>query len=213
MKTDDLIKMLAADNASVAPPISRTLMLALTAGTLLAAAHFYSLLAVRSDFSHVITHDPRFIFKFVFPLGLAILAALLVLRLSRPDGTAGGWKWLFGLPIALLAVAVGLEMQTVPADHWRVNAMGSMPVACMKYIPLLSVAPLLAVLVALRSGAPSNPTAAGAAAGLLSAGIGAALYATFCVDDSPMFLAIWYVTGMSIVVAIGALAGNRLLRW
>ncbi|MBK9077697.1 MAG: NrsF family protein [Hyphomicrobium sp.] len=213
MKTDDLIKMLAADNASVAPPISRTMVLALAAGMALAAAHFFTVLAVRPDFSYAITHEARFIFKFVFTLGLALPAGLLVLRLARPDGTAGVWKWLLILPLALLAIAVGLEMQVVPADHWRAAAMGSMPVACMKYIPLLSLTPLLAMLIALRAGAPSNPTAAGAAAGLVSAGIAAALYATFCADDSPMFVAIWYVIGISIVVAIGALAGNRLLRW
>ena len=213
MKTDDLIKMLAADNAPVAPPISRTLMLALTVGAALAAAHFYSLLAVRSDFIYAITHDPRFMFKFVFTLGIAVPAALVVLRLSRPDGAAGVWKWLLALPLVLLAAAVGLEMHSVPVDQWHINAMGSMPVACMKYIPLLSIAPLLAMLVAMRRGAPSNPTAAGAAAGLMSAGIGAALYASFCVDDSPMFLAIWYLLGMVFVMAIGAVIGNRLLRW
>jgi hypothetical protein len=152
-------------------------------------------------------------FKFVFTLGLAFPALLLVLRLARPDGTAGWTKWLLILPPFLLAVAVVLEMQAVPPDHWHVSAFGSMPGACMKYIPILSIAPFIAVFWALRNGAPTNPVAAGAAAGLLSAGIGAALYATFCVDDSPMFLAIWYVIGMAIVVALGALIGSRILKW
>ena len=117
------------------------------------------------------------------------------------------------IPPLLLAGAVLLELQAVPADHWAVSAFGSMPVACMKYIPLLSLAPLGAILFALRQGAPSNPVAAGASAGLLSGAIGAALYATFCVDDSPMFLAIWYVAGITIVSALGALVGSRLLKW
>ncbi len=213
MKTEDLIRAVVADNASVKAPISRTVWLALGAGQLLATAHFFSLLGVRSDFAHAITHDPRFMFKFVFTLGLAIPAALLVLRLARPDGVAGWTKWLLMIPPLLLAAAVLLEMQAVPADHWAVSALGSMPVACMKYIPILSLAPFVAVLFALRQGAPSHPVAAGAAAGLLSGAIGAALYATFCVDDSPMFLAIWYVAGITIVSALGALAGSRLLKW
>ncbi len=213
MKTEDLIKAMVADTATVSPPISRTLWLALAAGVALACAEFFGLLQVRSDFAYAITHEPRFIFKFVFTLGLAIPALLLVLRLARPDGEAGWAKALLALPLILLAVAVALEMNAVPPEHWQVSALGSMPGACMKYIPMLSVAPFIAVFLALRSGAPSNPAAAGAAAGLLSAGIGAALYATFCVDDSPMFLAIWYVTGMAIVVALGALLGSRLLRW
>ncbi len=213
MKTDDLIRAVVADNASVKAPISRTVWLALGAGLLLATAHFFSLLGVRSDFAFAITHDPRFMFKFVFTLGLAIPAALLVLRLARPDGTAGWTKWLLLIPPLLLAGAVALEMQAVPADHWAVSALGSMPVACMKYIPILSLAPFVAILFALRQGASSNPVAAGAAAGLLSGAIGAALYATFCVDDSPMFLAIWYVAGITIVSALGALVGSRLLKW
>ena len=213
MKTDDLIKAMVADTRTVATPIARTLWLALIAGALLAAAHFWSLLSVRSDFAYAITREPRFMFKFIFTLGLAVPALLLVQRLARPDGTAGWAKWLLLVPVALLAVAVGLEMQAVPPEHWQVSALGSMPGACMKYIPLLSAAPFVALLFALRHGAPSNPAAAGAAAGLLAAGIGAALYATFCVDDSPLFLAIWYVTGMTIVVALGALIGSRLLRW
>jgi hypothetical protein len=213
MKTDDLITAMVADNATAVPPISRTMGLALIAGVTLAAAEFYGLLSVRSDFAHAITHDPRFIFKFVFTLGLAIPAAALVLRLSRPDGDAGWTKWMLLLPVVLLAGAVALEMSAVPPDHWSVSALGSMPGACMKYIPMLSVAPFVALLYALRRGAPASPTAAGAAVGLLSAAIGAALYAAFCVDDSPMFLAIWYVAGIGSVVAIGALIGNRLLRW
>lgn len=213
MKTDDLIKALTADNATVAPPISRTLLVALAAGLVLATAHFFSLLTMRSDFAHAITHDPRFMFKFVFAIGLFIPALLLVFKFARPDGTAAGTKWLFAVPFVLLAGAIGYEMMTVPPDHWQVNAMGSMPGACMKYIPILAAAPFVALLYALRNGAPANPAAAGAAAGLVSGAIGAALYATFCVDDSPMFLAIWYVAGMAIVTALGAVIGSRLLRW
>lgn len=213
MKTDDLISAMVADNGSGAPPISRTVWLAIAAGAALAAAHFWSLLSIRADFSYAITHEPRFIFKFVFTLGLAIPALLLVQRLSRPDGQAGWPVWLLAAPPLLLIAAVLMEMNAVPREYWHISALGTMPGACMKYIPLLSLTPLAAVLYALRQGAPSNPLAAGAAAGLLSAAIAAALYATFCVDDSPMFLAIWYVAGIAIVVAAGALIGSRLLRW
>jgi hypothetical protein len=213
MNTDDLIKAMVADNRTVTPPISRTVWLALAVGAALAAAHFYSLLSVRSDFAYAITHEPRFMFKFVFTLGVAIPAFILVQRLARPDGDAGWTKWLLVLPLLLLAAAVGLEMQATPPEHWQVSAFGSMPASCMKYIPMLSIAPFLAVFYALRHGAPSHPAAAGAAAGLLSAGIAAALYASFCVDDSPMFVAIWYVAGITVVVAVGALLGSRFLRW
>lgn len=213
MKTDDLINALTADNATVAPPISRTVLLALAVGALLSAAHFFSMLAVRPDFAHAITHDPRFIFKFVFTLAIAIPALLLVMRLARPDGSFFRSVWMLGLPLALLALAVGYEMMTVPAEHWKVNAVGSMSMACMTYIPLLAAAPFVAMFYALRDGAPGDPAAAGAAAGLVSGAIGASFYAAHCIDDSPMFLAIWYVIGIGLVTALGAVIGGRLLRW
>jgi hypothetical protein len=43
--------------------------------------------------------------------------------------------------------------------------------------------------------------------------IGAALYATHCPDDSPLFVAAWYSLAIGFTAAIGALAGSRLLRW
>jgi hypothetical protein len=80
-------------------------------------------------------------------------------------------------------------------------------------IPLLSLAPLAALLAALRSAAPQSPARAGAAAGLLAAASGATLYAFHCFDDSPLFVATWYVLAAALVVLLGALLGRRLLRW
>lgn len=213
MKTDELIAALAADNATVAPPISRTLLLAFAVGAVLAAAHFFSLLPVRSDFAHAITHDPRFMFKFLFTLAIAVPALLLVMQLARPTGSSLRSVWMLAVPLALLALAVGYEMLTVPVDHWQVHAVGSMSMACMTYIPILAAAPFVALLYALRNGAPANPAAAGAAAGLVSGAIAASFYAAHCIDDSPMFLAIWYVIGIGLVTALGAVIGSRFLRW
>ena len=75
-----------------------------------------------------------------------------------------------------------------------------------------SLAPL-AARCHLRRGAPASPTLAGAAAGLLAALSGASLYAFHCFDDSPLFVATWYTLAALPMVAIGALAGHRLLRW
>ena len=65
MKTDDLIKALAADASSVEPPIARTLAVAVAAGAVLSLAVFLSALGVRADFSEVAMNSGRFIFKFV----------------------------------------------------------------------------------------------------------------------------------------------------
>ena len=54
---------------------------------------------------------------------------------------------------------------------------------------------------------------AGAAAGLLAGATGALAYALHCQEMEAPFLAIWYLLGMLIPAALGALAGRWLLRW
>jgi hypothetical protein len=69
------------------------------------------------------------------------------------------------------------------------------------------------MLAILRRGAPASPLLAGAAAGLLAAASGSALYAFHCFDDSPLFVVTWYSLAAIPVVLAGAFAGRRLLHW
>lgn len=64
-----------------------------------------------------------------------------------------------------------------------------------------------------RGRRPTRLALAGAAAGLLAGTVGIAVYALYCPEMDAPFLAIWYVLGMSVPVAAGALAGPLLLRW
>jgi hypothetical protein len=43
--------------------------------------------------------------------------------------------------------------------------------------------------------------------------LSAALYATHCPDDSPLFVAVWYTLAVTLVMLIGASVGHRVLRW
>ena len=58
-----------------------------------------------------------------------------------------------------------------------------------------------------------RPRLAGAVAGLASAGLAASLYALYCPDDSPLFVATWYTLAAAITAGVGAIAGKRWLRW
>jgi hypothetical protein len=140
-------------------------------------------------------------------------AALLCWRLLRPDARMDGFGLVFLAPAALLAIGVVGELALVPRDLWGTRLVGTNSVHCLTIVPLLSIAPLAALLAAMRAGAPANPRLSGALAGLAAAGIAATLYAANCPDDSPLFVASWYPLATLIVVAIGALAGDRLLRW
>jgi hypothetical protein len=109
--------------------------------------------------------------------------------------------------------AVILELSVLPADLWRQNLVGRYSSACLFYIPLLSLAPLICFVWVLRRGAPDHAGMAGAAAGLAAGGLGAAIYAWHCPDDSPLFLATWYVLAIVGVTICGYLAGRRWLSW
>ena len=116
-------------------------------------------------------------------------------------------------PLLALALGIGWELVTSPAYTWSTRAIGSNSRLCVTSIIALSIAPLTALLMALRVGAPRSPATAGAAAGLLAGGLAATLYAIHCPDDSPLFVALWYAPVVVVIALAGAIIGHRLLRW
>ena len=212
MKTSDLIRALAADSEVRAMPPGRALALALIPGIAIALGLHFAVLGLRP---HLLTllGEPRLLFKLCLTHLLAALSGLLVLRLVRPGASVRRLTLLLAIVPALLAAAILAELLAVPAAEWGQRLMGSNAMFCLKTIPFLAAAPLVAVLLALRQGAPDHPALAGAAAGLFAGAIGAAFYATHCPDNSPLFVAAWYSLAIGIIAAASALAGRRLLRW
>lgn len=211
MRTDDLIAALAADHAVQPPALGRGLALGIAAGAVVTLALFLWLLGPRADAAGAALHSARFVFKFLVTGTLAVTAAFLALRLSRP-GAPQPVALLATAPV-LLAAAVALELMALPSSQWSASLFGTTWKACLVFIPLLSAGPLAAILIAMQRGAPTRPAVAGAVAGLLAGGIGSFVYATHCPGDSPLFLAAWYTITILEMAALGALAGSRLLRW
>jgi hypothetical protein len=212
MKTDQLITALAADAKSTAMPIGRTLWLAFAGGLVVAALIFFMDVGPRNDLSTALS-SPRFLFKCLLTLSLLVSAMGLVWHLARPGAVPIAWVVALAAVPVLLAGAAIAELIVVPASDWGELIFGMNWRICAVLIPMLSAAPLIALLLALRQGATSHPVLAGAAAGLLAAGIGATLYATHCQSDSPLFVAVWYVIATAMVTLVGAILGSRLLRW
>ena len=211
MKTDELVRMLAADATVEAAP-ARQMVRAAIPAVILALALFLALVGVRADIVQALG-SPRFWLKLIVCGALAATAIGALLRAARPQPGLGRWgAWLW-LPAAMLVVAVASELVVLPAQQWGAAAIGHNATICLLLIPTLAAAPLVASLLVLRRAAPARPALAGAVAGLMSAGVGALLYATHCTDDSPLFVALWYGCATAIVVALGALAGRRVLRW
>lgn len=211
MKTDDLIRMMAADPAPRwrFGPILRA---AVAGGVLLSAVLFFAMLGFRPDIAQALG-SPRFLFKFVVTIALAVTATLAIAAIGRPGVPVAVRLLLLALVPALLAGGVALELMALPERQWMPSMIGHNARFCLTLIPLLAIGPLACFLAALRRGAPSNPGLAGAVAGLAASGIAATFYAANCEDDSPLFVMLWYTIAVAMVTAVGYLLGRRLLRW
>jgi len=212
LKTDDLIAALAKDQAVHAPKPRTAIIYAIIAGTVISAILFMAILGYRPDIAEA-AETYRFLFKFIFTLTLAASAIALVFQIFRPEAAPGRWLWLIALAPAMLLIATCAELLVMPSASWVPRLIGVNARFCMSVIPLLSIAPMLAFFAALRNAAPANPGLAGALAGLASAGIAATLYASHCVDDSPLFVITWYSLAIGLVTLIGYFAGRRWLAW
>jgi hypothetical protein len=211
MKTGQLVELLASDDMRTAPP-GRTLLRALMPAGILSALALLLVIGIRPDVGDAL-HTPRFDLKLLLNAALWFTATGLLLRLARPVDGAGFWSGVLWLVPAVLLLAVLAELFMVPREQWWPVALGTNSTWCLRIIPALAAVPLAASLWALRRAAPGRPMLAGAAAGLMCAGMAGTLYALHCPDDSPLFVAIWYVLAAALVTLAGALLGARLLRW
>lgn len=212
MKTEHLIDSLVADQDRRPIGIGRGVVYALPPAILISMVLFAWFLDIRVDLMTAL-ESWRYLLK-VLMAGLIALAALgLVLHLAQPQNRpAAAFRWLPLLALPLLA-GFGLEGALLPSDQWAAAAMGRNPVHCLTFVPLISLAPLAATLWIMGRGAPRSPAAGGAAAGLAAGGIGAFIYAIHCDNDSPFYVAIWYLGAIALVTALGGFIGRRWLRW
>lgn len=212
MNTTELINALVQDQAAPRWRLPAALRIGLAAGAVPAALAVLLWLGPRAGLLALLPTAPLLL-KFATTLGLALCALGLTLRLARPDGTPGAWPWGLAAVALLLAGGVALELALAPAAEWGARLRGQNALACLILVPLLALPPLAGLLLALRQGAPRRPGLSGTLAGLAAGGVAAALYALHCVDDSPLFLAMWYGLGIGFTGLLGGLAGRIWLRW
>jgi hypothetical protein len=212
METREFIKALAADTRPPAASLSSVWWGAAGLAVAVAATVFFALLGPRPDIAAA-AETPRFLFKFILTITLAVSAFGVARALSRPGET-----WRKAMPClaaapALMAMAVTVEIVVLPPDTWSGRLVGTNSMVCLTYIPLIGIGPLAIFLLALRHGAPTRPAFAGAVAGLAAGGIAATFYAAQCTDDSPLFVATWYTIAIAGLAFIGAAAAERFARW
>lgn len=213
MKTDDLVALLAAGPVAVPrQAASRRLGLALAIGAPLSLAILLVEYGPRRDLLQALFW-PMFWVKLLFPLAIAGAAFVMAQRLARP-GVPVRRAWIGAvLPVlAVWALAVVAWFDT-PMEGRMPSLMGQSWRVCAMSIAVMALPVFAGAMAALRSLAPTRPALAGAAAGALAGGVGAAVYALHCMELTAPFLAVWYVSGILVPVLVGALLGPRLLRW
>ena len=213
MKTDDLVTMLAAGVDVVDPNIAaQRYATAIGWGACIAMLLMALLLGVRADLADVV-RLPMFWVKIAFVGSLAAASLVAASRLSRP-GAQLAW-----VPAALAAPVLAMwllaALVLIGADPARRAGLffGETWNSCPFLVAMLSAPIFAGVFWTMKGLAPTRLRLAGAAAGLLSGAIGALVYSLHCPELEAPFLGFWYLLGMLIPTAAGALLGPRVLRW
>ncbi len=211
MKTDDLIRALAAD--TVRPrALTATLMLGLIPSLAIALGVVGLAMGFRADLATAVV-TPVAGVRIVLTAVLGVAAMRIALLLARPEGRDTARLW----PLAVVGMtAIGLLVWayiTTPVEARQMATVGKTITKCLVAIPLLSILPVASVLYAVRQGATTAPARAGFAAGLAGSGLSAAIYALHCTEDSPLFYVTWYGLAIIGVTLVATLIGSRMLRW
>jgi hypothetical protein len=212
MKTDDLIRALAADREPAGPAPGAALAFAGALGLVLSALLFTWLVPLRPHLGEALRSFP-FMLKPIEMGILVVVSAMVVVRLAKPGAPLVRTLVVAAAVPAIMVAAVAVELMQVPRADWLVKLAGTHWYICVFNMVLLSLPILAALIVGLRFGAPTRPTPAGAGAGLLAGALAASLYIAHCPDDSPLFVAAWFTLAIAIATGIGAMAGSQLLRW
>lgn len=213
MNTDALIDSLATSASGVTPGFAaRRYARALAAGAACTTLVMAVTLGPRHDFATAITL-PMFWVKLAFVASLAVLGIVAAYRSGVPA------RRVRPIVRAIVAIVAGLWVlgafalaRSAPATRAALF-FGDTWTSCPWLIAGLSLPVLVAVTWAMKRMAPTRLRHAGAAAGFASGAVAALVYAVHCPELGAPFLGTWYVAGMLVPTTVGALLGERVLRW
>ena len=213
MKTDDLIDMLATGTeATDQSAIIRRSAAILGWSVLMSSGIMYVLLGIRSDIGTAIFF-PMFWIKLLFAFMVAAAAFAGVSRLARPGRQLGATPYAMAFPVVLMWLLAFAVLAGTPEGLRLPLVLGRTWFVCPFLISLVSLPVFIAIFRIMKEMAPVHPALAGAAAGLFAGATGAVIYCLHCPEMAAPFLAVWYLAGMLIPAAVGALVGHRLLQW
>lgn len=213
METDKLIAMLAKDPEPVARgALGRRYGAALAAGAAGALVLMLAFFGVRPDLAQA-ARDPMFWVKLALPVALLAVALIAATRLARPGVRTGYVAEALLVPVGVIWALAGIALASAAPGERVALVMGETWASCPISIAFLSVPAFAAAFWAMKGLAPTRPAVAGAFSGLLAGAVGASVYCLHCPEMAPPFLGTWYLLGMALPAAAGAMLGPRLLRW
>lgn len=213
MKTDELIDMLATHSGIVDRTHAvRRYGIAVAGGTACAIVIMAATLGPRHDLAQAVLL-PMFWVKLAFVASLAGLGVIGAWRLATPARNLGSISRAIAGVIAgmWIIAAVALSLSTPQARP--ALFFGETWTSCPWLIAGLSIPVFVALAWAVKGMAPTHLRWAGAMAGFASGALAALVYAIHCPELGAPFLGTWYVAGMLVPTAIGALFGDRLFHW
>ena len=84
---------------------------------------------------------------------------------------------------------------------------------CMSVMAILSLPMLAGLALLIRRSAPTDRTGTVLAAGLAAAAWGAFVFSFACPHDDPLYIAVWYLAGCSLVVLAARWLLMPMARW
>jgi hypothetical protein len=213
MRTEELVAMLATGAQPVdARTHARRYAAAIALGTLVAILLTASALGIRTTWATDLALS-SFWTKEIFCLTLASAGVAMVARVARPGTRLGLAPLGVALPLLAIGLLAGNALVTAAPDARAHLLFGRTALVCPFLIAMVSVPMFAAFLWSLRDMAPTRLRLAGTVAGFAAGASGALVYSLHCPELSAPFVAAWYLLGMLIPTAVGALLGPRLLRW
>jgi hypothetical protein len=213
MNTDDLIALLARDADPVDMSTARRrLAIALAGGAAGGVLLMFVLLGLNPRFGMYLSLPMHWV-KVGFTVALLLTALVTAVRLAKPGVRLAWAPALLAAPVAIIwMLAIAALLGADPAQRSTL-IYGQTWAVCPTNIVVLSAPAFVLMFWALKALAPTRPRWAGAAAGLTAGALGAAAYTLHCPELAAPFIAIWYLIGILIPTAIGALIGPWVLRW
>lgn len=213
MKTDDLVLMLATGTEPTLPHVAaRRYAVALGWGLPLSFVLMLATIWLLADLKATMALSGFWV-KLGFAFSLAAASLVSSLRLSRPGAKCGYALSALILPIAALWALALFTLIQADADQRVALVMGKTWVVCPGLIAMLSLPIFVPTLWAMRGLAPTHLRLAGGSAGLFAGAVGAFVYTLHCPEMDAPFIAVWYLLGILIPTAVGALIGRSVLRW